>query len=152
MANILQIIIQAEDRASKQLEGVAKSAGDMSKRLQTTAIALTAVGAAITGSMVAMTVKWASIGDEIAKLEAAVNGTLKRAEGLELVSIAFPAISTGIFGFPVHLAAQVMFSTINKYLENNPASKVNLVRVVLFDRETQQAFEAEWEQDDHLGA
>ena len=91
-------------------------------------------------------------GDEIARLEAAVNGSLKRAEGLELVSIAFPAISTGIFGFPVHLAAQLMFSTINKYLENNPASKVNLVRVVLFDRETQQAFEAEWEQDDHLGA
>ena len=68
MANVLQIIIQAEDRASKQLAGVSRSLGTMSQQLKVTGIALTAVGAAITGTMVAMTVKWASIGDEIAKL------------------------------------------------------------------------------------
>ena len=42
---------------------------------------------------------WGS-GDEDDKLIAAITGTLKRANQLDLTSLAFPAISTGIFGFP----------------------------------------------------
>ena len=69
-----------------------------------------------------------------------------------LDSIAFPALSTGIFGFPKPLAAQVILSTILDYLAHNPASKPNLVRVVLFDEDTVQAFVEVWEQDDYFGS
>jgi O-acetyl-ADP-ribose deacetylase (regulator of RNase III) len=91
-------------------------------------------------------------GNEETKLIAAVQGSLRRAEELGLASMAFPAISTGIFGFPVQLAAQVILSTITTYLQDRPTSKLSLVRVVLFDRETRRAFEDEWGQDDHLRA
>jgi O-acetyl-ADP-ribose deacetylase (regulator of RNase III) len=91
-------------------------------------------------------------GDEANKLSAAIRGSLKRAEQLNLGSIAFPAISTGIFGFPKPLAAQVCLSAIQSYLVDNPNSSLKLIRLVLFDRETLQTFVEEWEQDDHLGA
>jgi len=91
-------------------------------------------------------------GSEGTKLASAVLGSLQRAEQLELDSISFPAISTGIFGFPVPLAAQVMLKTISSYLIQNTASHVKLVRVVLFDHETLQAFLDEWDHNDHLRA
>ena len=53
-----------------------------------------------------------------------------------LDSIALPTLSTGIFGFLKPLAAQVILSTILDYLAHNPASNLNLVRVVLFDEDT----------------
>jgi O-acetyl-ADP-ribose deacetylase (regulator of RNase III) len=91
-------------------------------------------------------------GDEQVKLASAIHGSLKLAETLNLDSIAFPALSTGIFGFPKPLAAQVILSTILVYLAHNPASSLNLVRVVLFDEDTVQAFLKVWEQDDYFGS
>lgn len=91
-------------------------------------------------------------GDEEHKLAAAVLGSLIRAEQLGLTSIAFPAISTGIFGFPMPLAARVMLSTIATHLAEHAASILDIVRVVLYDQATLATFIKEWEQDDHLGA
>lgn len=91
-------------------------------------------------------------GNEEAKLEAAVQGSLKQAEQLELTSIAFPAISTGIFGFPLNLAAKVMLTKIVDYLMVKSESSVKLVRLVLYDRDALQAFLKEWELNDHLSA
>ncbi len=82
-------------------------------------------------------------GDEDAKLTAAVQGSLQAADELRLQSIAFPAISTGIFGFPKDRAARVMLSAIEQYLASNP-SGVTLVRVVLFDDLTLRAFMTIW--------
>jgi O-acetyl-ADP-ribose deacetylase (regulator of RNase III) len=93
-----------------------------------------------------------SEGEECEKLEAAIRGSLCLAEQLGLRSIAFPAISTGIYRFPKSLAAKVMFNTIRDYLTNNPASNLKLIRLVLYDQETLQAFVDVWEQDDHFGA
>ncbi|HSB65054.1 MAG TPA: macro domain-containing protein [Anaerolineales bacterium] len=90
--------------------------------------------------------------DKTPKLSAAVRGSLQRAEELGLTSIAFPAISTGIFGFPAPLAAQVMFLSIEDYLIHHPYTNLNLIRLVLYDAETLQAFMVAWEQDDFLGA
>jgi len=47
--------------------------------------------------------------DEDAKLDAAVTGSLQLAEKLDLRSLALPAISTGIYGFPKERAAHVIF-------------------------------------------
>ncbi len=91
-------------------------------------------------------------GDEADKLAAAIHGSLQVAENLGLSSIAFPAISTGIFGFPRREAAVVMLSTIQGYLAKNPNTGIKLIRLVLFDQETLQAFTDTWDQDDHLAA
>jgi O-acetyl-ADP-ribose deacetylase (regulator of RNase III) len=91
-------------------------------------------------------------GDEQDKLASAIYGSLKLAETLDIDSIAFPALSTGIYGFPKTLAAQVILSTILDYLAHNPASNLNLVRVVLFDEDTAQAFLKVWEQHDNIGS
>ena len=81
-------------------------------------------------------------GDEDIKLADAVSGSLRLADELGLASIAFPAISTGIFGFPKERAAGVMFTSIRQYLQK-PAS-LKLVRLVLYDPETISAFEKAW--------
>lgn len=54
-------------------------------------------------------------GDEDTKLSAAVRGSLHVADELGLASIAMPAISTGIFGFPKGRAANVTFKAIEHY-------------------------------------
>lgn len=56
---------------------------------------------------------------------------LDLADGNGLASIAFPAISTGAFGYPMEPAARVAFGTI---LDKLPGlSSVKRVRFVLFD-------------------
>jgi O-acetyl-ADP-ribose deacetylase (regulator of RNase III) len=90
-------------------------------------------------------------GDEEDKLTAAIRGSLQLAERLNLTSIAFPAISTGIYRFPVPLAPQVILAAIQGYLADHPTSHLELIRLVLYDRETWHAFADALEQDDHFG-
>lgn len=47
-------------------------------------------------------------------------------------SVAFPSISTGIYGYPVPLAATKAVATVASFLSSEPASP-SLVRFVLFD-------------------
>jgi putative ATPase len=82
---------------------------------------------------------WGS-GDEDRKLAEAVRGALNLAETLSLESIALPAISTGIFGFPKDRAASIFYQTIADYFEKNQQSAIHLVRITLFDTATQDAF------------
>jgi O-acetyl-ADP-ribose deacetylase (regulator of RNase III) len=84
-------------------------------------------------------------GDEDHKLAAAVRGSLWRADELKLTSIALPAISTGIFGFPKERAAKIIFAAIAAYFSENAASTVKLVRVTLFDTPTIRAFLEVWD-------
>lgn len=57
-------------------------------------------------------------------------------------SIAFPSISTGVYGFPVELAAKVAVKTVYRFLENNENS-FDFVEWVLFDDKTECLYEAE---------
>jgi O-acetyl-ADP-ribose deacetylase (regulator of RNase III) len=82
-------------------------------------------------------------GDEDAMLTAAVSGSLRLADRLGLTSIAFPAISTGIFGFPRERAATVILSAVREYFAGSE-SKVQLVRIVLYDAETVAMFRKAW--------
>jgi O-acetyl-ADP-ribose deacetylase len=54
--------------------------------------------------------------------------SLEVAAGLGCRTVAFPAISTGIYGYPVELAAPVAVATVQEAL----APPVELVRFVLF--------------------
>jgi len=80
-------------------------------------------------------------GDEDEKLRITVLGVLKRAEELELNSIALPAISTGIYGFPLERAAHIFLDTFQQYFSEHPASRINTVRMVLYDRNSQEVFQ-----------
>lgn len=88
---------------------------------------------------------WGS-GDEDEKLTAAITGSLQTAEQLGLSSIAFPAISTGIFGFPKKRAARIFYETFLKYFEEIPDSKLHDIRMVVYDNPTTQAFTGAWEE------
>ncbi|OIN96079.1 MAG: hypothetical protein AUJ21_02240 [Anaerolineae bacterium CG1_02_58_13] len=83
-------------------------------------------------------------GDEDAKLADAVTGSLRAADELGLSSIAFPAISTGIFGFPKERAARIIFQSIKKYFAENSNSGLKTVKLVLFDQSTVDAFLGAW--------
>lgn len=83
-------------------------------------------------------------GEEDDKLGEAVCGSLHQADHLDLSSISFPAISTGIFGFPVERAAEVILRTIGDYFQHHPDSCLQRIRMVLFDAKTLQAFETEF--------
>jgi len=82
-------------------------------------------------------------GDEDAKLTAAVAGSLQIADELKLGSIAMPAISTGIFGFPKERAAKVIFTAIRDYFAGH-LSGLKLVKLVLYDESTLNVFEKAW--------
>lgn len=88
-------------------------------------------------------------GQEDAKLAAAVAGSLRVADELGLKSLALPAISTGIFGFPKKRAAGVILSAVRGYFAAHP-SGLKQVRLVLFDAETVEVFEKVWH--DYFGA
>jgi O-acetyl-ADP-ribose deacetylase (regulator of RNase III) len=86
---------------------------------------------------------WGS-GDEDAKLEAAFVGCYQKAEELSLESLAVPALSTGIFGFPKQRAARIFFETTAAYFLAYPESCLKLIRLVIIDEETLNEFLRVW--------
>lgn len=59
-------------------------------------------------------------------------------------TIAFPSIATGIYRFPVHLAAKIAVHTVAEFLEENEG-KIDMVEWVLFDENTEKVYETEVE-------
>jgi O-acetyl-ADP-ribose deacetylase (regulator of RNase III) len=76
---------------------------------------------------------------EDAKLKDATLNALLLADKNRLKSIAFPAISTGIFGFPKDRCATIMLSTTIAYLEG--PTKLERVVFCLYDNRTLEIFE-----------
>ena len=78
-------------------------------------------------------------GDEDEKLKNATLNSLKVADENNLKSISFPAISTGIFGYPVQKCAEIMLGTAIDYLRG----ETGLQRVVfcLFGQDSFSVFE-----------
>jgi O-acetyl-ADP-ribose deacetylase (regulator of RNase III) len=80
-------------------------------------------------------------GDEDGKLQDATLNSLIIADEVGLTSIAFPAISTGIFGYPVDRCSRIMLGTVVEYLKG----ETGLRRIVfcLFTPDAFEAFEGE---------
>lgn len=74
-----------------------------------------------------------------ANLRAATRNSLKRANEKGLKSIAFPAIGTGIAGFPIDRCARVMLDEVREHL-GGPTS-IERAEFVLFDAAGLAAFE-----------
>ena len=75
---------------------------------------------------------------EAAVLSSCYRESIRIADELNLHSIAFPAISTGIFGYPVEQAAWVAIPSLIESLR--AAKHVVMVFVVLFDKTTLEVF------------
>ncbi len=78
-------------------------------------------------------------GDEDRKLASATLSALRVAEENGLKSLTFPAISTGIFGYPIDRCADIMLNTVVDYLQKG--SKLQEVRFCLWGKEAYQVFE-----------
>jgi O-acetyl-ADP-ribose deacetylase (regulator of RNase III) len=83
--------------------------------------------------------------DEDSKLENATLNSLKLADENNLKSISFPAISTGIFGYPIRRCAEVMLKATIEYLKG----QTGLEKVVfcLFGRDSYKIFEEQLKQE-----
>jgi O-acetyl-ADP-ribose deacetylase (regulator of RNase III) len=75
------------------------------------------------------------------KITDATGNALLRAEELNLKTIDFPALGTGVGGFPVEEAAKVMIETAKSFL--TASKSVIEVGFVLFDIGSYEAFKAE---------
>lgn len=80
-------------------------------------------------------------GNEDEKLKNATLNSLKLADEKQIKSIAFPAISTGIFGFPINRCAKIMLSNTIEYLKG----KTQLEKVIfcLFGKDSFEVFKKE---------
>jgi len=74
-------------------------------------------------------------------LKSAYLSSLKLASAKGLKSIAFPAISTGAYAYPLNEAAHIALKTAIDYLRER--SDIELIRFVLFGRKTYDTF---WEE------
>ena len=74
-------------------------------------------------------------------LAAAYDNCLTVAAGRAVKSIAFPAISTGVYGFPADRAARIAFKTIAAHLKRNTVPET--VYLVFFSEKDYETFIAE---------
>jgi O-acetyl-ADP-ribose deacetylase len=67
--------------------------------------------------------------------------SLELAAGQRLRSVAFPSVSTGVYGYPVDEAAPVALGTVARFLKER-ADAPDEVRFILFDEGTFAAYRA----------
>ncbi|WP_425755336.1 O-acetyl-ADP-ribose deacetylase [Ihubacter sp. rT4E-8] len=75
------------------------------------------------------------------KLACCYRRCLEEAEKKGCQSVAFPAISTGVYGYPKDKAAAVAVSAVKKYFRNEPHSCIEKVMLVCFDERTRDLYE-----------
>jgi O-acetyl-ADP-ribose deacetylase (regulator of RNase III) len=73
-------------------------------------------------------------------LASAYRESLKIASARGIKSLAFPSLSTGVYGYPIPDAARVALQTVKEYLAQHP--EIELVRFVLFGKPTFEAYVA----------
>lgn len=71
-------------------------------------------------------------------LASAYRESLKLASARSIKSLAFPSLSTGVYGYPIGDAAKVALATVKDYLNEHP--EIGLVRFVLFGKPTYEAY------------
>ena len=69
----------------------------------------------------------------------AYKNSLKIAEAKNLSSVAFPNISTGVYGFPKQEAAKIAISSVKEFMKN--ASSVKEVIFVCYDEENYEIYQ-----------
>jgi O-acetyl-ADP-ribose deacetylase len=82
---------------------------------------------------------------EAGNLRAAYTGALDLAHAQGFTSVAFPSISTGIFGFPVASGAEIALQAALDFFAAHPQSPVREVRFILIDDASLGVFQREFE-------
>ena len=72
-------------------------------------------------------------------LSSAYRKSLELCIEYKISSIAFPSISTGVYGYPVEEASRIALKTVIDYLKNHP--EIKFVRFVLFDSDTFRVYQ-----------
>ncbi|MFX1363928.1 MAG: macro domain-containing protein [Promethearchaeota archaeon] len=80
-------------------------------------------------------------GNEDEKLKNATLNSLKLMDEHKLKTIAFPAISTGIFGFPIERCSKIMINTVKEYLQGD--TQIEKVAFCLYNISDFNVFESE---------
>jgi O-acetyl-ADP-ribose deacetylase len=75
------------------------------------------------------------------KLAGAVKSALDIANKKKLKSVALPAISSGIFGYPIDACAEVITKSIAEFLSETPETTLEKVIICLFDDTAFAGFE-----------
>jgi O-acetyl-ADP-ribose deacetylase (regulator of RNase III) len=83
---------------------------------------------------------WRETGNEDALLAACYRNSLELAARNNVRTIAFPAISTGIYGFPVERAARIAVREVRAFLARDDS--IERVLLVCFGREAYDIFQA----------
>jgi len=78
------------------------------------------------------------------KIASCTTASLHRADEVGARSVSFPAIGTGVGGFPLDKAASVMIDAAVRY--SRKGTDIRLIRFTLFDDEARRAFEAALEE------
>ncbi len=76
------------------------------------------------------------------KIHSATYNALVRAHELGLKSIAFPALGTGVGGFPLDQAARIMSGAVEVFMTDHPDTAVKEVTFCLFGQEAYRAFKS----------
>lgn len=93
---------------------------------------------------------WAGGGrGEDEKLRAAYTAALTLAHGHGFVSLAFPSLSTGLFGFPVERAAPIAVQAVRDFCAAHSHSSLRDLRFTLRDAPTVAVFQREFEKVIH---
>jgi len=67
---------------------------------------------------------------EINELFEAIFASLEEAEKASMKSIAIPAVSSGIFGFPLNKATDIICEAIKEYFQQKVSSKISEVCLI----------------------
>ena len=73
-------------------------------------------------------------------LRSALYNSLTECHNRRFSSVAVPAVSSGIFGFPKRRCARVLFSAALEFFRVEPESTVDLIRFTNFDKATVDIF------------
>ncbi len=71
--------------------------------------------------------------------------SLKLAVENKIKSIAFPAISTGVYGFPLERAAQIAIKTVKRFIQSDKS--IQKIIFVCFDDRTYQTYKINFVSD-----
>jgi len=76
--------------------------------------------------------------------------SLRIAAQNDLKTIAFPAVGTGIAGFPMRECAEIMLAEAQKHLQG--ATSLQQIQFVLFDKRSLEIFEQVWNETKKKGS
>ena len=78
-------------------------------------------------------------------LASCYQNTMQLAAENGITSLAFPSISTGVYGYPIELAAQVAIATTTKYIQQHPL--IESITICCFSKEDLAVYDNIIQQD-----